>query len=270
MQIKNYHIAMFAGAVAVGVMTFIFDVTPLDLVISKAFFFPLNPVHFPIGSLMPWAWFNANENDLTVVLYGIALFLLLVGLARPRFRPFIVYALFIVAAGIVGPELIVNFLLKGEMIGGIYIGWSRPRPYQIAIFGGTEPFYYVWQPAFLAGLKIPDSSFPSGHVVTGSIFIVIYLVFNNTTFIAAMIGGVTKRKVIVLKTVKYGGLVAAVFLGSMLTIARISAGAHFASDCMYSFVFTWFPSAILYYWVFNIPKLEQKAMKNYVLGAPAA
>ena len=186
--IKRYQLAMLVGGAAVGIITIVFDFTNLDLAIASAVYSPTSPSRFPIGDTMPWGWFNANDNDFVYILVAIALFLLIAGLSRPRFRPLAVYALFIIVADVVGPALIVNFLLKGETIDGFYIGWSRPRPREIALFGGIESFYPVWQPAFLDGLKISDSSFPSGHVVTGSIFIVIFLAFNNTTFIAAMFG----------------------------------------------------------------------------------
>nr|MDO8112131.1 phosphatase PAP2 family protein [Candidatus Sigynarchaeota archaeon] len=158
--------------------------------------------------------------------------------------------------------LIVNVLLKGDFIGDFYVGWSRPRPRDIMQFGGSDRFYRVWEPAFLDGLQYTNSSFPSGHVTVGAIFIVIFFVFNNVDFIAELMGGKTKGKVILINALKYGGLIASIFLGIMLAIARISAGGHFASDCMYAVVFSWLPAAVFYYWIFNIPKLERRALEK--------
>ena len=107
-----------------------------------------------------------------------------------------------------------------------------------------------------------NSSFPSGHVTTGSSFIAFFLAFNNVDFIAGMFGEKTPKRLALVHVMKYAWLALALVLGIMLSISRISAGAHFASDCMYAFVFTWLPTVVIYYWVFNIPKLERRAQER--------
>jgi membrane-associated PAP2 superfamily phosphatase len=172
---------------------------------------------------------------------------------------------------LIGPGLIVNVLFKGVEIGDFYLGWGRPRPREITNFGGTANFYRVWEPSFLDPANHSDnSSFPSGHVTVGAIFIVIFFAFNNVEFITRVLGGRTRAKVVAINIIKYTGLATSVVFGTMFAISRISAGAHFASDCMYSFVFTWLPTAVLYYWVFKIPKKEHQFLERLELLATAS
>ncbi|MHA1793737.1 MAG: phosphatase PAP2 family protein [Promethearchaeota archaeon] len=243
-------------------MTLIFYFTPLDLLIAGAFYNPSGPVRFPLGDEYPWKFFNEKDYVFLIIMLLFAIFLLILGLSRRRFRPFLVYCLFSFLSAIIGPLLVVNVFFKGAEFGDFYIGWARPRPREILDFGGTERFYRVWEPAFLDGLRSTNSSFPSGHVTEGAMFIVIFFVFNNIGFLMEVFGGKSKRKALILNIVKWSGLASSIFIGFMLAISRIAAGAHFASDTLYSFVFTWGPTAILYYFVFNIPKLERKTLEK--------
>nr|MDO8118586.1 phosphatase PAP2 family protein [Candidatus Sigynarchaeota archaeon] len=264
MHIKPLYLVLLLGAIGVGVMTLVFYFTDLDLAITSYYYDPVGTVRFPIGNMEPWHWLYEEVDIFLYVLVAIIITMLVMGLVKRRFRPFLVYALFMFLAYIIGPGLIANVLLKGTEIGDFYIGWSRPRPREIIQFGGTEQFYRIWEPAFLDGLTYDNSSFPCGHALSGTIFIVIFFVFNNVDFIAEMLGGKTKARVALINAFKYGGLMAAIVVGFLLSIARISQGAHFASDCMYSFVFTWLPAAVLYYWVFQIPKKERRVMDKLV------
>ncbi len=264
MQIKPLHLVLLLSAIGVGVMTLVFYFTDLDLIITGYFYDPVGAVRFPIGEMEPWHWLYEEVDIFIYILAAIMITMLVIGLTKRRFRPFLVYALFVFLAYIIGPGLIVNVLLKGLEIDDFYIGWSRPRPREIIQFGGTEQFYRIWEPAFLDGLRNDNSSFPSGHVTSGAIFIAIFLVFNNVDFIAEMLGGKTKTKVTLINVFKYGGLVTAIITGLLLSVARISQGGHFASDCMYAFVFTWLPAAALYYCVFQIPTKEKREMDKLI------
>ncbi len=256
---KPFYVALFIGAAFTTIMTLVFYFTDLDLIIAGYYYVDFAP-HFPVGATMPWAFFNEKDDILLYAMAAIILFLIILGASVKRFRPFLVYGLFMLVSYLIGPGLIVNVLFKGIEIGDFYIGWGRPRPREITLFGGTADFYRIWEPAFLHGYHDDNSSFPSGHVTVGAIFIVIFFAFNNVDFIARIFGEKTRAKVAIINTIKYSGLVAAIVLGIMFSISRISAGAHFASDCMYAFFFTWLPTAVLYYWVFNIPRLEQRAL----------
>jgi lipid A 4'-phosphatase len=258
---KTLYIGLLLGAAFTAIMTLVFDFTDLDLAIAGTFYDSLGPPNFPIGNMMPWAWFNEKDDILLYTMAAIVLFLIILGASVKRFRPFLIYGLFMLVSYLIGPGLIVNVLFKGINLGDFYIGWGRPRPREITPLGGTADFYRVWEPAFLDSANRTDnSSFPSGHVTVGAIFIVVFFAFNNVDFIARIFGEKTRTKVAAINTIKYAGLFAAIVFGMLFAVSRISAGAHFASDCMYSFVFTWLPTAVLYYWGFNIPRLEQREL----------
>ncbi|MBN2153995.1 MAG: phosphatase PAP2 family protein [Candidatus Lokiarchaeota archaeon] len=269
MRLKPFQLSILLGAAFTLAMTLVFYFTSLDLDIARLFYDESGPVRFPVGETMPWIWFYENDTLLIILLAVIALFFIIIGASVKRLRPFLVYGLFMIVSYLIGPGLIANVLFKGTEIGDFYIGWGRPRPREITEFGGSADFFRVWEPAFMFGYHDDNSSFPSGHVTAGSIFIVIYFVFNNVEFIARIFGEKTRAKVAAVNLIKYAGLVAAVVLGILLAITRISAGGHFASDCMYSFVFTWLPTAVLYYWVFRIPRLEQRALDRMQDAATA-
>jgi membrane-associated PAP2 superfamily phosphatase len=256
---KPFFFALLIGVAFTAIMTLVFYFTYLDLSITSFYYVDVAP-HFPVGDTMPWAFFNQKDEILLYAMAAIVVFLIIFGASVKRFRPFLVYGLFMLVSYLIGPGLIVNVLFKGNNDLGFYIGWSRPRPDETTFFGGTADFYRIWEPAFLDGLNDTNSSFPSGHVTVGAIFIVIFLAFNNVDFIARIFGEKTRAKVAIINLIKYSGLVAAIVLGIIFSISRISAGRHFASDCMYAFFFTWLPAAVLYYWVFDIPRLEQREL----------
>ncbi len=260
MHLKPFQISLLLGAAFTLVMTLVFYFTDLDLAIAGSFYDPVGSVRFPVGDTMPWVWFYENDILFVILLAAIALFMIIFGASVKRFRPFLVYGLFMLVSYLIGPGLIANVLFKGTEIGDFYIGWGRPRPREITNFGGSADFFRIWEPAFLYGYQDDNSSFPSGHVTAGAALIVIYLAFNNADFIARVFGEKTGAKVAIINLIKYAGLVASIVLGILLAITRISAGGHFASDCLYSFVFTWLPAAVLYYWVFRIPRLEQRVL----------
>ncbi|NMC07622.1 MAG: phosphatase PAP2 family protein [Candidatus Lokiarchaeota archaeon] len=262
MQRKSFFIALIVGLAFTAVMTLVFYFTDLDLVITGAFYEATVP-HFPASEVMPWAWFNEQDKLLIIPVAAIVLLLIIAGASVKKLRPFLIYGLFMLFSYLIGPGLIVNLLFKGMFIGDFYIGWARPRPREITLFSGTKDFYKVWEPAFLNPANIDDnSSFPSGHVTVGAIFIVIFFAFNNVEFISRILGERTRGKIIVINMIKYAGLVVSIILGLLLALSRISSGAHFASDCMYSFVFTWLPTAVLYYWIFKIPDKEKQYLER--------
>lgn len=254
-------IAWLACGVLAAVFTLVFVFTQLDLAIS-GFFYETATNSFPVGKEMPWEFFNEEDHYFVIGLALFMLVLLIAGLSKRRLRPLAVYGAFCLVAYIIGPLLIVNGLFKGIEIGDVYIGWARPRPRQIVDFNpaSTVRFYHLWEPAFLDGFTDTNSSFPSGHVTAGAIVIVLFFVFKNVDFIASVLNAKTRGAVNAIKVVKYGGLLGSIALSILFSVSRIAAGAHFASDCMYSVIFVWGATAAVYYWVFNIPKLERAAM----------
>ena len=267
MKVRKLHFTLLVCGLFVAILTLYFVTTDLDIRITGLFYNPAGtdtPTRFPVGELEPWHWFYENDRNLVYVMLAISLFFMVFGLVKKRYRPFLVYGSFIIVAYLIGPGLIVNALLKGTDIGELYIGWGRFRPKETVLFGGTEQYFSLWEPAFLYGGT--GKSFPSGHPTSGLIFITLFFIFNNEKFISRIFGEPNERKTLIIRLVKYSGLGLSIFLGVMLGIARVVQGAHFASDVLYSFVFTWLPTAVVYYLMYNIPKLERKAMKKMLSG----
>jgi membrane-associated PAP2 superfamily phosphatase len=187
--------------------TIVLDLCHADLRISDCFFDPLD-------GLGPWIGTH-SEPWRSLYLYGEAPALALVAgaacllacsffkdWARPYRRPCAVMVLTV----ILGPGLVVNGLLKP--------GWGRPRPADIARFGGESEYREVWRPQGPGAGK----SFPCGHCAMAF----------------AMCSAVSLRNLhpwIGVATALAGGC-----FGAFMSLARIAQGGHFVTDVLWSAV----------------------------------
>ena len=125
---------------------------------------------------------------------------------------------------IVGAGLIVNVALKDN--------FGRARPRDVAEFGGTKQF----TPAFVVSHECKTNcSFSSGDAAGGF-------------FSIAMALALTRRRVF---------LAAAVALGALIALARISSGAHFFSDTVVSFFVMLITADVLYVYLL-VPRAERE------------
>lgn len=134
------------------------------------------------------------------------------------------FALVMILTLAVGAGLITHVLLKDH--------WGRPRPKQVIEFGGTQPFRPYYQPNFFHQPQ-PSKSFPCGHCTMGFYF-----------FAVALIGWRLENK-----SLFYGGLVTALFLGLLLSIARMSQGGHFLSDTLAGALVMWLTAYVFVQWI---------------------
>lgn len=148
-----------------------------------------------------------------------------------RYRPSLArwrrHAAFVFLTLVLGPGLFVNTLFKDH--------WGRPRPRQVTELGGTmtyQCFYEQGQPG-------RGKSFPCGHSSMGYYFVVFYFLMRRRH-----------------KRIAFAALAAAMAYGSLIGVARMAAGAHFASDVLWSAVFPSLVAWILYYGVLRIPRHE--------------
>jgi membrane-associated PAP2 superfamily phosphatase len=118
---------------------------------------------------------------------------------------------------IVGPGLIVNTTFKEH--------WGRPRPLDLPQFGGSYAFLPVWD----KGDPDRGQSFPSGHASTGFYFFALYFALRDRSRQARF------------------WLIFALAYGSLMGLARMIQGKHFASDVLWSAGFVWLASVSLYY-----------------------
>jgi lipid A 4'-phosphatase len=127
--------------------------------------------------------------------------------------------LFLVLA--LGAGLIVNTGLKDN--------FGRARPRDVAEFGGAKQF----TPAFVISHECrTNCSFSSGDAAGGF-------------FSLALVFALARRR--------RGALVAAVAIGVIESLARISSGAHFFSDTVVSFFVMLLVADVLYFYIVMSP-----------------
>ena len=171
----------------------------LDVAVAAWFFH--GPAGFPAernGFLLDLR--HAGMGVTRIVVVG----LVLAGLAK-LFLPMLARAiparklLFLATSMALGPGILVNSLLKEV--------WGRPRPRQIAEFGGTMEFFPAWVPG---GACETNCSFPSGEASSAMWLIALVFVaperWRKATTIAVLAWALT------------------------ISVNRMAFGAHFLSD----------------------------------------
>ncbi len=178
----------------------------LDLTLSALFYAEQPTPAWYLKDAMPWGWFY-TYGELPACMMAIGAFLVLLGsLRRAAWRQYRRSCLLLVLAVALGPGLLVNGLLKPF--------WGRPRPRHIEQFAGTQAYRPWWQP----GGPGAGESFPSGHAAMG------YVLLAGAVLVS---GG---RRVW-LGRLALGGALA---YGTLVGIARVVQGGHFASDVVWS------------------------------------
>ena len=163
---------------------------------------------------------------LTITLAVTLLGLLVVNLVKKRaVGPFTTRTvLFLIVGLAAGPGLVVNTLFKGN--------WGRPRPRDVTEFGGSLDFVPALVPG---GACERNCSFVAGHPSS---------VFWLAAFGFLLTGGR-----------RYTVFTAAALAGFVAGAGRMVQGAHFLSDVIFSWVFTFGTVYILARWVFKVPPL---------------
>lgn len=189
-------------------LTVPFWVTPLDLHIATRFYTP--GVGWPIGGHQPW---------LALKHYGVlpawlvtvsALVVFIASFRAARWRPHRRAALYLVLVMAIGPGLVVNSVFKQH--------WGRPRPRDLVQFGGDREYVKPWVP------RPPQygGSFASGHAATGFYLLTPFFLYRRRAR--------GKAVAFLLLGLSYGTLVG---------IARIAQGKHFASDVLWALGFVY-------------------------------
>jgi membrane-associated PAP2 superfamily phosphatase len=215
-------IIALAIAAAVGI---VFGALPeLDLRLARPFFeishhghnfgLRLNPVVQALRDSGIW---------LTAVLAAPAVVALVLKFALPRRRLLISgrAIAFLLTTLALAPGVLVNVALKEH--------WGRPRPIDVAQFGGSETYVPWWDPR---GDCPKNCSFVSGDV-SGAFW----------TLAPAALAPPAWR------ALAYAGALAA---GAGMSLLRLAAGAHFVTDAVFAGVFTfliiWIVHGLIYRW----------------------
>ena len=206
-----------------------------------------------------WHFLN-EEND--IFIYVLGGFILLFLLITPIFKKtrwtnkYWRFALFSAALGVL---ILVNFLFKGF--------YGRPRPIQSEFWPNSPTadmfeWYQVWEPAFIDHPEYVGKcgSFPSGHVSAIATFIVMYYIFKNVDYWATKWSTDTKMSYnlakIIVQILKWVGFLIG-SVGAILTgVGRIVAGKHHASDVLWAIAMVYFATAVMYYYIMDIPGHE--------------
>ncbi len=106
--------------------------------------------------------------------------------------------------------------------------WERPRPKQVALYGGTYPFCSLTTP-YRGPADRHLRSLPSGHATMGFYFFALY-------FLGRRLGR---------RWLAWTGLCMAIVLGGLLSWVRLAQGGHFFSDIIVSMLLMWLSA----YWV---------------------
>jgi lipid A 4'-phosphatase len=123
---------------------------------------------------------------------------------------------FVALSFLIGPGLVANTLLKDN--------WGRPRPWQVAAFGGPSRF----APPLVIGDQCPNNcSFVAGDAAAAFAFLAFALLLPP---------GRPRR----------AGVAAALAFGCAMGLMRIAQGAHFLSDVVFAGLFVSLIVLLLY------------------------
>jgi lipid A 4'-phosphatase len=222
---KRSLINITIGTVVLILLTWLIAVFKLDIQLQQSFF---NNHDWYLAQKQPWAWLYKYGTLPGIALAVISMIVFVTSYVYYRWIAWRKYTLFILLSLLIGPGIIINSIFKDH--------WGRPRPRQIQEFGGKWNYHELWQP----GIAGKGKSFPCGHSSMGFYLVTLYYLFRRRN-----------------KWVGNSALAVAIIYGTMIGIARMIQGGHFASDVVWSAGFTFLTAEILYYWILKIPLYDE-------------
>lgn len=171
---------------------------------------------WPVGEQSPWKLLYQIDRIPAVLLATGWLVTLILGFLRPSLIHWRRSAVFMVLLLALGPGLIVNSVFKEH--------WGRPRPREVLELGGTKSFLQPWQP----GISGKGRSFPSGHSSAAFYLLAPWFIYRHRNPLAA----------------RYW-LLTGICFGVLMSVARISQGGHFLTDCIWAFGMVWLTGQLL-------------------------
>ncbi|MGD8369245.1 MAG: phosphatase PAP2 family protein [Desulfobacterales bacterium] len=212
--------ALLAALAVVSGLFVLFDV---DRTVAAHFFDPGSG--WPVGRGPLWLFLYRYGTIPGLVLTLAALIGFGFSYRLRWLRPWRRECLLVFLTAVIGGGVLVNAFFKPY--------WGRPRPRQVAIYGGEYAFREFYSP----GTPGKGQSFPCGHCTMGFVFISL-AVLRRRAPAAALAGG------------GFG-----VVYGSLLGLGRIVQGAHFATDVLWSFGILALAAAVLHYFI--LPDTER-------------
>lgn len=178
-------------------------ITGADLAISSKF---QSNGKWPVGDLPFWQFFYKMNRGPAIAMALTGLCLAMAGFFKPAWATWKRNGIFLLLLIVLGPGLLVNNVFKQH--------WGRPRPREVMEFGGQKQFLQPWQ----KGISGNGRSFPSGH--------------SSAAFAMSAPFFVLRRRRPRLALTWLGG---GICFGILMSIARITQGGHFLSDCLWAF-----------------------------------
>jgi len=213
----------------------LFNGTDLDLVAARAYYRPESDEPWPLARGTFWALLYHSAPWVTGSLALAGAALLVAGVRHPSRQRWRVHGGFILLAVILGPGLVINGVLKDH--------WGRPRPRQLAEFGGL----FEYQPPLIKA-DTPGRSFPCGHCSVGYLYGLGWWLWRRSHPRRARFS-----------------LAAGITIGTLLGLGRMAAGGHFLSDAIWSALIGFGIAHLLYYHVLRIPAREDRQPSLYPL-----
>jgi membrane-associated PAP2 superfamily phosphatase len=197
------------------VATSVIALSGIDLKLSS--FFCIGG-KWPIGDLEPWHFLYKLDRIPSFFVGFSGLGAVIAGVICRNRRHWIRPGLFLIILLAIGPGFTVNTIFKDY--------WGRPRPREIVQFGGKKEFLHPWQ----KGIAHQGRSFPSGHSSAAFYLSAPFFIYR-------------RRKPRTAANWMLGGLV----FGMVMSIARITQGAHFLSDTLWAWGMVHLIAVALYY-----------------------
>ncbi len=211
---------------AAGAATAIFASPAVDLAACGWFFRAASADHWPLAPRLLWYGLYRSTPVITGLLAALGCTLVLAGFTGRRSPARRWHGVFVLLAIAIGPGIIVNSVLKDH--------WGRPRPRDLAVYGGTMTYVAPWMPSRQGG-----KSFPCGHCSVGFLYATGWWIWRRTH---------PRRAA--------ASLAAGLALGALLGAGRLAAGGHFVSDTVWAGLIALGTAHVLYYHVLRIPARE--------------
>lgn len=201
---------------AVGSLPFL--LSDLDMELARKFYNEKARL-WTLSEKSPWSQLSRFGAIPAIITAISALSVLILGFGKPGLARSRKTSAFLFLSLIVGPGFIASFLL-GEF-------WGRPQPNETLGLGGTSEFERLLNPDPSTG----GHSFVSGPASAGFYFF--------SAGLALLASGRRKTSLTLI-------LVAGIY-GSVIGIASLVQGTHFASDILWSAGVVWFATAGLFH-----------------------
>lgn len=190
-----------------------FVVSDLDLLLEEPFYNHATG-QWEAGEAPLWRGLYVLGPIPAIALAIVSGIVFVLGLGVARLAKFRKLAGYFFAVLLIGSGLITNAILKDH--------WGRPRPSQVEEFNGAETFERLLH----IDPTSDGKSFPCGHATIGFFFLALVPILRGPR--------------------RWVALALALLFGTLIGIARMTQGGHFASDVIWAAAVMWFTVLAFY------------------------